>query len=108
MTCLNCGAAAQPGQRFCAQCGTHLEGQLGRAYFLAQRATDAEVALRRTIEAAEETGPEEALIQAIVSLGSMRLQEGASPSWPCSSAAGSWRAALASSAQSCAHSTTWP
>jgi len=47
-----------------------LEGQLGRAYFLALRHDQAAVVLRRTIEAAERIGPQEALIEAMVSLGS--------------------------------------
>ena len=53
-----------------------LEGQLGRAYFLAQRVEEAEVALRRTIESAERIGPEEALVEAIISLGSLGVYDG--------------------------------
>ncbi len=53
-----------------------LEGQLGRAYFLAQRQAEAEVTLRRTIEAAELIGPEEALIEAIISYGSAGIYDG--------------------------------
>ena len=74
-----------------------LEGQLGRAYFVALRAEDAaEGALRRTIEAAERIGPEEALIEAMISLGSSARTRGTSRTSPCSSAASSWRAAPAS------------
>ena len=53
-----------------------LEGQLGRAYFLAQRVDVAETALRRTIETAERVGPEEALVEAIISLGSVGIYDG--------------------------------
>ena len=47
-----------------------LEGQLGRALFLSERRAEAQATLERTIDAAERSGPLEALVEAIISLGS--------------------------------------
>ena len=69
-------AASEFGAELSGPGRVMLEGQLGRAYFLAERSGDAEVVLRRTIEAAERIGPEEALVEAIISLGTSGMLEG--------------------------------
>ena len=69
-------AAARLGSELGGPGRVMLEGQLGRAYFLAQRNDEADTALRRTISAAERIGPEEALVEAIISLGSLGIYDG--------------------------------
>ncbi len=69
-------AAARLGPALESPGRVALEGQLGRAYGLSGRQEDAEIVLRRTIEAAERIGPEDALIEAIISYGSMTIYHG--------------------------------
>jgi tetratricopeptide (TPR) repeat protein len=69
-------AAARLGPALEAPGRVALEGQLGRAYGLSHRRDDAEVVLRRTIEAGERIGPEDALIEAIISYGSTTIYDG--------------------------------